>query len=71
MFQGFINDFVSWTRFRAHRDDPDLQGASFARRGYSLSIHFLFRSCIEAAFLFSCLTKLRKSDIEKLTWEEI
>ena len=26
---------------------------------------------LKRAFLFSCLTALRKSDIKKLTWEEI
>ena len=26
---------------------------------------------LKQAFLFSCLTALRKSDIKKLTWEEI
>ena len=29
------------------------------------------RQALKRAFLFSCLTALRKSDIKKLTWEEI
>ena len=49
----------------AYRDNPDRQGASFARRGYPLGIHSMLRPCIEAS-----LPVLLPNGIEKERHQE-